>query len=129
MSGQKSPGNSSTNSNEDGQQIIGVGVSISSPNLLNSAVSLMLSSSTSESDLSEPEQLIEEYVTTQNRIQYEEEIENDVEVMSSGDCGNVSCDSCECPESGNAVAEKDAENIPTCELGQPHTSIGHSYMN
>ncbi|KAF7286315.1 hypothetical protein GWI33_006044 [Rhynchophorus ferrugineus] len=42
-------------------QLLGLGVSLSSPNLLNSAVSLMLSSSSSESDLSEPEPLMEEF--------------------------------------------------------------------
>ncbi|CAG9863911.1 unnamed protein product [Phyllotreta striolata] len=133
VSGQKSPGNSSTRSNEEVQQIIAVGVSLSSPNLLNS-VSLMLSSSSSESDMSEPEQLIQEYMATQSRIEYitgDEENENDIEGMSGGDCGNVSCDSYECqnPESGNVVAEKDAETIPTSELGHQNASMEHGYMN
>lgn len=34
---------------------------MSSPNLLNSALSLMLAASSSESDMSEPEHLIEEF--------------------------------------------------------------------
>lgn len=46
---------------ESPHRILGLGVSLSSPNLLNSTVSLMLSSSSSESDLSEPEPLMEEF--------------------------------------------------------------------
>lgn len=45
-------------------QLLGVGVSISSPNLLNSALSIMLATSSSESDLSEPEHLIDEFEIT-----------------------------------------------------------------
>ncbi|XP_028133765.1 E3 ubiquitin-protein ligase TRIM37 isoform X3 [Diabrotica virgifera virgifera] len=60
---------------------LGLSVSLSSPNLLNTAVSsLMLSSSSSESDLSEPEALIEE-------LEHREVISNDendvdIETMS-----------------------------------------------
>ncbi|KAG5891070.1 hypothetical protein JTB14_005707 [Gonioctena quinquepunctata] len=126
VSGQKSRENSSCHSGEDTRQLIGVGVSISSPNLLNSALSQMLSSSTSESDLSEPEHLIEEYNATETNMElitgesYNEESYSEMEVTSGGDCGNVSCDSNECqnPESGNTVAEKDAEEAPTMELGE-----------
>lgn len=110
VTGKKSQ--SSCHSGEESHQLLGLGISISSPNLLNSTVSLILTSSSSESDLSEPEHLIEAF---------EEEVhpnctgdnsndENDIETMSGhGDCGNISCDSCECqnPESGNSVAEKD----------------------
>ncbi|XP_074029954.1 E3 ubiquitin-protein ligase TRIM37-like isoform X2 [Leptinotarsa decemlineata] len=125
VSGQKSRENSSCHSGEETRQLLGVGVSISSPNLLNSAVSLMLSSSTSESDLSEPEHLIEEYSARETNIElmaenYHEDNDVDMEMMSGGDCGNVSCDSYECqnPESGNTVAEKDAEEAPTLEVAE-----------
>ncbi|XP_057669302.1 E3 ubiquitin-protein ligase TRIM37-like isoform X2 [Diorhabda carinulata] len=110
VSGQKSAGNSSIQSNEDCQQLIGVEASISSPNLLNSAVSLILSSSSSsESDMSETEHLIEEFDARVNNSEYmaaDDENENDVEGMSGGDC------------------EKDAEVTPTLETSQqPHTSV------
>lgn len=54
-------GNYSCINTETSPQLLGVGVTISSPNLLNSALSLMLVTSSSESDLSEPEHLIEEF--------------------------------------------------------------------
>ncbi|XP_060527685.1 E3 ubiquitin-protein ligase TRIM37-like isoform X2 [Cylas formicarius] len=55
----KSNETSCSDTSREHHQLLGLGVSLSSPNLLNSAVSLMLSSSSSESDLSEPEPLIE----------------------------------------------------------------------
>lgn len=62
MSGNKfQHGNYTCVSKEESPQLIGIGVSLSSPNLLNSALSLMLATSSSESDLSEPEHLIEEF--------------------------------------------------------------------
>ncbi|KAG5885479.1 hypothetical protein JTB14_005070 [Gonioctena quinquepunctata] len=58
---EKGENSAKKSSNSSPHQLLGLGVSLSSPNLLNSAVSsLMLSSSSSESDLSEPEPLIEE---------------------------------------------------------------------
>ncbi|KAJ8926740.1 hypothetical protein NQ314_020857 [Rhamnusium bicolor] len=124
VTGKKSHENSSSHSGEDNHQMLGLGISISSPNLLNSAVSLMLTSSSSESDLSEPEHLIAYEISEVNPARTEENSndENDVETMSGhGDCGNISCDSCECqnPESGNSVAEKDNTPSPTMETSVP----------
>ncbi|XP_076250549.1 uncharacterized protein LOC143190252 isoform X4 [Rhynchophorus ferrugineus] len=98
-------------------QLLGLGVSLSSPNLLNSAVSLMLSSSSSESDLSEPEPLMEEFHHQEGNLtgtgdNSNDENDVDIETMSgNGDYGNASCDSYECqsPERGGQVAERDTE--------------------
>nr|CAH7768212.1 unnamed protein product [Callosobruchus chinensis] len=110
---------------QDPTRLGGVGVSRSSPNLLNSAVSLMLtssSSSSSESDLSEPEHLIEDFETNNNHMEFTSEHSNENELelegmSGQGDCGHVSCDSYECqsPQSGNAVAEKDGEYSPSLD--------------
>ncbi|XP_066146031.1 E3 ubiquitin-protein ligase TRIM37 isoform X3 [Euwallacea fornicatus] len=69
------------------QLLGGLGTSLSSPNLLNSTVSLILSSSSSESDLSEPEPLIEEFeprevnlITTGDNSNDENDV--DIETMS-----------------------------------------------
>lgn len=69
------------------RHMLGLGVSLSSPNLLNSAVSLMLSSSSSESDLSEPEPLTEEFDHQETNLAGNGENSNDendvdVETMS-----------------------------------------------
>lgn len=122
VTGKKS--HSSCHSGEENHQLIGLGISISSPNLLNSTVSLMLTSSSSESDLSEPEHMIEAFVeeTAPSCTGENSNDENDVETMSGhGDCGNISCDSCECqnPESGNSVAEKDDNPSPVLETQVP----------
>ncbi|XP_050304969.1 E3 ubiquitin-protein ligase TRIM37-like isoform X2 [Anthonomus grandis grandis] len=79
--------NDSARTPDSPHHLLGLGVSLSSPNLLNSAVSLMLSSSSSESDLSEPEPLMEEFdgqavnlmVTAENS---NDENDVDVETMS-----------------------------------------------
>ncbi|CAG9838683.1 unnamed protein product [Diabrotica balteata] len=129
VSGQKSQGNSSVRSNDECQQLIGVGSSISSPNLLNSAVSLMLSSSSSESDMSDTEHLIEDFNNRENNVEFmagDEEHENNIIRMSERGDYNLPCDSYECqnPESGNSVAEKDNAITPTLETSQqqPQTS-------
>lgn len=124
VTGKKSQ--SSCHSGEESHQLLGLGISISSPNLLNSTVSLMLTSSSSESDLSEPEHLIEAYTgeMVPNCTGDNSNDENDIETMSgNGDCGNISCDSCDCqnPESGNSVAEKD-DNPSSPVLETPHSS-------
>ncbi|CAH1998364.1 unnamed protein product [Acanthoscelides obtectus] len=113
------------NSMEDPSRLGGIGVSISSPNLLNSAVSLIMtssSSSSSESDVSEPEHLIEDFECGNNMEFTSEQSndENDVElegISGQGDCSNISGDSYECqsPQSGNAVAEKDGDHSPSLD--------------
>ncbi|KAJ8980049.1 hypothetical protein NQ317_012889 [Molorchus minor] len=121
VTSKKSNENSSCQSAEDNHQLLGLGISISSPNLLNSTVSLMLTSSSSESSLSEPEHLIESFETRgANPASNEENFNDENETMSGhGDCGNISCDSCECqnPESGDSVAEKDNNPSPVVEAG------------
>ncbi|ENN73973.1 hypothetical protein YQE_09429, partial [Dendroctonus ponderosae] len=82
--GKKSNGSETT---ESSHHLLGLGVSLSSPNLLNSAVSLMLSSSSSsESDLSEPEPLIEEFGSQEANLivgdNSNDENDVDVEAMS-----------------------------------------------
>ncbi|KAH1017144.1 hypothetical protein HUJ05_007849 [Dendroctonus ponderosae] len=83
--GKKSNGSETT---ESSHHLLGLGVSLSSPNLLNSAVSLMLSSSSSsESDLSEPEPLIEEFGSQEANLivgdNSNDENDVDVEAMSA----------------------------------------------
>ncbi|KAL1491393.1 hypothetical protein ABEB36_011997 [Hypothenemus hampei] len=79
--------NGSETTPESTHQLLSLGVSLSSPNLLNPAVSLLLSSSSSESDLSEPEPLMEDFGTQDaslliNGDNSNDENDVDVETMS-----------------------------------------------
>jgi tripartite motif-containing protein 37 len=53
---------------ETPRHLLGLGVSLSSPNLLNSNVSFTLCSSSSESDLSEPENMMEEFEPAETNL-------------------------------------------------------------
>ncbi|RZB40491.1 hypothetical protein BDFB_004939, partial [Asbolus verrucosus] len=53
---------------ETPRHLLGLGVSLSSPNLLNSNVSFALCSSSSESDLSEPENIMEEFEPAETNL-------------------------------------------------------------
>jgi hypothetical protein len=79
---------------ETPRHLLGLGVSLSSPNLLNSNVSFTLCSSSSESDLSEPENMMEEFEPAETNListgdNSNDENDVDDETMSGNGDGNA----------------------------------------
>ncbi|KAJ3642872.1 hypothetical protein Zmor_025621 [Zophobas morio] len=99
---------------ESPRHLLGLGVSLSSPNLLNSNVSFALCSSSSESDLSEPENMMEEFEPAETNListgdNSNDENDVDDETMSgNGDGHALYSQNTNSPT--NEAAEKDGEN-------------------
>ncbi|XP_044272172.1 uncharacterized protein LOC123016045 isoform X2 [Tribolium madens] len=96
------------------RHLLALGGSLSSPNLLNSNVSFTLCSSSSESDLSEPENLMEEFepaevnlISTGDNSNDENDVDD--ETMSGNGDGNAHY-SQNSNSPTNEAAEKDGEN-------------------
>ncbi|XP_008196455.1 uncharacterized protein LOC661701 isoform X1 [Tribolium castaneum] len=99
---------------ETPRHLLGLGVSLSSPNLLNSNVSFTLCCSSSESDLSEPENLMEEFEPAEANListgdNSNDENDVDDETMSGNGDGNAHY-SQNSNSPTNEAAEKDGEN-------------------
>ncbi|XP_068897529.1 E3 ubiquitin-protein ligase TRIM37-like isoform X2 [Tenebrio molitor] len=99
---------------ETPRHLLGLGVSLSSPNLLNSNVSFTLCSSSSESDLSEPENMMEEFEPAETNListgdNSNDENDVDDETMSGNGDGNAHY-SQNSNSPTNEAAEKDGEN-------------------
>ncbi|KAK9752073.1 MATH domain [Popillia japonica] len=99
-------------------RLLGLGVSLSTPNLLNTTATLTISSNSSETDdLSEPENFLEDdhHETTLIMVEENSNDENDVDDEIMSGAGEMCCEPCcsasnDLPEHGNEVAEKDHQS-------------------